>query len=324
MLKQILSKYIGQMLIIVTIIGAVLFAYSKWRDANEERRFKDLIGTQTKYEQLTKYTAKLESNYKSQDVLHEKAKKQWAEVSRSKDERIKLLSDATYLIGRHVEKQDGPDYYFQTKKGTRNYILNELRLQGKDSPAIGYVMIKNDGRTYKRNYKFEINVQNLQTIDEDTGRVKVYSKAFLIAKERSPLAKRVKGYKDWHNLAYPLDITGGVAYIDPTMSSTRSKFQWWAPHLNGGVSLGAFGDGSNLRPTFDISLSGYGKTKNDLDWKLLHLGANFNSEAKDVGLYIVPFSYRPFNKYITNTYIGPAISWDKDGRTFNLNINLGF
>ena len=324
MLKQILTKYIGQVLILVTIIGVVLFTYSKWRDANEERKYANLIGTQEKYEQLNKYTAKLESDYKSQKDLIKKASKDFAEYKRSSNERIKLLSDATYLIGKHVQKQNGPDYLYTTPKGTRNYLLNEIRIAGADSPAIGYILIKNDGRTYKRNYAFEIQVSSLQTIDEDTGRVKVISKAFLIPKENSLLAKRISGYKDWKDIKYPLEITGGVAYIDPTMSNTRSKFQWWAPHINGGISMGSFGNGDNLRPTLDVSLSGYGKTKNDLDWKLLHLGTNFNAKAKDVGLYIVPFSYRPFNKFITNTYIGPAISWDKDGKTFNLNVNLGF
>ncbi len=323
-LKQIFIKYIGQILILVSVVGIIMFAYSAWRDANEERRFAELIGTKTKYEQLTKYTAKLESNYQSQTALHDKAKKQWGEVSRKKNERIKVLSDATYLIGRHVEKQHGPDYYFETKRGTRNYLINEIRLQGKGSPAIGYILIKNDGRTYKRNYKFEINVQSLQTVDEKTGRIKVYSKAFLVAKEVSPLKKRVKGYDDWYNRPYPLEITGGVAYIDPTTPNTRSKFFLWAPHINGGSSVSVGRGEVSIRPSIDLSIAGYGKSKNDLDWKILHLGLDIDTNMKRPGVHIVPFSYRFWPSLLTNSYIGPGVGWAEDGMNYQLNLNLTF
>ena len=319
MLKQVLTKYIAQILILVTVVGAVLFAYDRWRDANEERRFTELIGTRTKYEQLTKYTAKLESDYRTQQDIAKQAEKRFREVVRRKDERIKLLSDATYLIGRHVTKQHGPDYYFETPRATRNYILNELRIQGDDSPAVGYILIKNDGRTYKRNYKFEVKLETLQTQDEETGHVKVYSKAYLVQKEPSLLAKRVKGYKDFYDVEYPLEITGGTALIDPTMPNMVSKLHWWSPHLNGGISL----SGTDYRASLDLSTSGYGKTKNDLKYKLLHFGIDFGS-GKDLGYHFTPFSYRPFDKYLTNTYIGPGVGWSSAGVNYFLNLNLTF
>jgi hypothetical protein len=287
--KKILAKYIGQMLIIVTVVGLAFWAYKAWRDANEERKFAELIGTKEKYEQLTAYTAKLESDYREQGDLHERARSEWKDVARTKDERIKLLSDATYLIGRHVEKQNGPDYYFETKRKTRNYVLNELRIQGEDSPPIGYIMIKHDGRTYKRNYKFEVVVKNLQTVDEETGHIKVYAKAFLVQKEASPLKKRVKDYKDWKDISYPLEITGGVAYVDPTMPNTRKKFHFWTPHVNGGFSAGSDIDGVFLRPTVDFSVAGWGRSRNDLDFKILHAGFDNDTKFKKPGIHIVPF-----------------------------------
>lgn len=323
-LKNIIERYVGQVLIIATISGALLFAYSLWRDSQEERKYAHLIGTQQKYEQLTKYTAKLESDYKSQEELHKKAQQEWAEVSRTKDERIKLLSDATYLIGKHVEKQNGPDYYFETKKRTKNYLLNEIRLQGKDSPAIGYIMIKHDGRTYKRNYKFEVQVKSLQTVDENTGKVRVVSKAFLIQKESSPLEKRTKDYDNWHNKPYPLDIVGGVAYIDPTQAPDRKKLLLWAPRINGGISLGTGVGGLFARPTLSFSTSGYGKSRNDLDWKFLHFGIDTDTSLNKPGVHFLPFSYRFWPALLTNTYIGPGVGFTEDGMNYQLNLNLGF
>lgn len=324
MIKDIMSKYFSQMLILITIVGLVLFGYSLWRNFQKERKYNELIGTKNKYEQLTKYTAKLESDYRTQKDLADEAKKRFAEVIREKNERIKLLSDATYLIGQHVEKQDGPDYYFQTPKATRNYVLNELRIQGQNSPSIGYVLIKNDGRTYKRNYKFEIEVQSLQTIDEKTGKIKVYSKAFLIQKEVSPLAKRVSGYDGWHNKPYPLEIIGGTALIDPTQPDVKNKFMWWAPRINGGTNLGIGSSGAFIRSTIDVSFSGYGKSRNDMKWKLLHIGLNSDTEFKKPGLHFIPASYRFYPSLLTNTYLGPGIGVTRDGTNYFLNVNISF
>jgi len=321
-LKRIFEKYIGQLLIILTVAGLVLFGYSYWRDQNEARKYAHLIGTKEKYKQLTKYTAKLESDYKAQKDLAEAAKKQWAEIERTKDERIKLLSDATYLIGRHVEKQNGPDYYFETKKRTRNYLLNELRISGENSPPIGYILIKHDGRTYKRNYKFEVVAKNLQTIDESTGKVKVYTKAYLIMKEVSPLAKRLESYKDWKDKPYELDVVGGTALIDPTMPDLQKKFFWWAPHVALGVGLGAGSGGAFFKPSLDFSFSGYGKTKNDLDWKFISLGLDVDSKFKNPGIHFTPFSYRFWPSFLTNTYLGPAIGFDIKGINGQVLINV--
>lgn len=317
--KKIFAKYIGQLLIMLTVMGGILLAYSKWRDSDDNRKFADLIGTKVKYEQLTKYTAKLESKYQNQKTLAKQAAERFKEVVRNKDERIKVLSDATYLIGKHVSKQNGPDYYFETKRATKNYLLNELRIQGEDSPAIGYILIKHDGKTYKRNYKFEINVETLQTQDEETGHVKVYSKAYLVQKEKSLLAKRVDGYKDWYNVKYPLKIVGGKALIDPTLPYAKSKMRWWAPHINGGINL----LGHDYRSSLDVSISGYGKTNNDLKYKLFHFGADIGRD-KEIGYHFIPFSYRLFDRYLTNTYIGPGVGWAASGVHYFLNINLTF
>jgi len=324
MIKKIFEKYIGQLLVMATVLGIGFFAYSAYRDATEKRKYADLIGTKEKYEQLTKYTAKLESDYQGQKDLHKRAKRDWAEVSRSKDERIKLLSDATYLIGKHVQKQDGPDYYFQTKRGTRNYVLNELRIAGEDSPPIGYILIKHDGRTYKRNYEFEIHVKNLQTIDEKTGRVKVYSKAYFIAKENGLAKKRRPDLKKWKDVPYPLPIVDGVAYIDPTRPDVRERFLLWAPHINGGFNVGANISGAFMRPAINFSTSGYGKSRNDLTWKFVHLGFDVDTDFAEPGLHLMPFSYRPFPSILTNTYIGPGMGWTKSGVNYFFNVNLSF
>lgn len=299
-------------------------AADMWAEYTDKTRlYRELLGQKDAYEQLSENLAKLEVQYKEEKELHERAKKEWAEVSKAKDERIKLLSDATYLISRHVEKQDGPDYSFRTKNGTKNYVLNELRISGQDSPPIGYILIKNDGRTYKRNYKFEIQVKNLQTIDEKTGRVKFYAKAFLVQKEVSPLKKRIKNYTDFTDVPYPLEITGGTVLYDPTVKNQLKNRYMWAPSLMGGVNFGNF-DQSPAKAALGVSLFGYGQHPEALQYKLLQIGVGLRSDGSDFDIHLVPISMRPLPKILKNTYIGPGIGKEGNSTVFFLNTSVGF
>lgn len=324
-LKQIVVRYVSQILLVLTLAGVGYFAYTLWADGKEkDRKYSELIGTKEKYEQLSKHAAKLETDYKNQKDLLERTKKEFSEVVREKDERIKLLSDATYLMGRHVNRQDGPDYYFETTGRTRNYVFNEVRIAGQDSPPIGFVMIKNDGRTYKGNYEFEIRVKTLQTVDEATGKVKVYSKAFLVAKEDGLAGKRRPDLKKWKGEEYPLEIVGGTALVDPTAPNQDKRFMWWAPRLVGGFDAGVAGSGFKLKPDLAFSFMGYGYSRRDLDWRFLQVGINAETDFSHFGVSFVPFAYRPFPSFLTNTYFGPGIGTDRNGIFFFVNTSLGF
>lgn len=325
-MKEVLQKYASQLLLLITLLGVGYFAYTQWKAHQDlQRQYTDLIGTKTAYEQLTKYTAKLESDYKSQKDLVAAADAKWREVVREKDERIEMLSDATYLIGKHVNKQNGPDYFFETKGHTRNYVYNEIRLSGEDSPPIGFVMIKNDGRTYKGNYAFEVKVETMTTRDEKTGQVKVFSKAFLVSKENGLAEKRRPDFKKWKDVEFPLEIVGGTATIDPTTPATEpEKLIPWAPHLNGGFNLGVDPEGYFMRSSLDLSVAGYGKSANDLSWKFLQLGLGTDSEFKNPDFHIIPFTYRPIPAILSNTYMGPGVGWNKNGVSYFINTSVTF
>lgn len=315
-IRAIIYSAVG---IIALYLGVQAADYIRGLQNENERLHAELIGTKTEFKKLNEYVAELSSEYKKQSDLHNQARKEWAEISRKKDERIKLLSDATYLIGRHTERQNGPDYYYETPKRTRNYVLNELRIQGSDSPPIGYILIKSDGRTYKRNYEFEIQVKNLQTVDERTGKIKVYAKAFLVPKETSPLAKRVDGYQDWKDVSYPLKIKDGVALIDPTvLNRTPPKMHWWSPRINGSFDFAS----KTISPGLGVSLSGYGVSRNDLTYKFFRLGGHYN-EQDGFEPTLTPAMWRPFSKVLPNTYIGPGVNFKNPGIGYFLGLQIG-
>lgn len=320
-LTQYNIKIVGMVFLAIVglYFGSKAASYILGLESTNGRLHTELTGQKESYKQLTEHTAQLESQYTEQARIAETAKRRFSEVIRAKDERIKTLSDATYLIGKHVTKQNGPDYYFETPRRTRNYVLNELRVAGKDSPPLGYILIKSDGRTYKRGYSYEFRVDQLQTVDEETGRIKVYSKAYLISKEKSPLAKRVDEYKNWKDIKYPLKITGGSVLVDPTIKNQlKPKFHWWAPHINANANFGSKYPVAGL----GVSLAGYGPTKNDLSYRLLQLGAQYGKETGLQGT-VIPVMWRPFPKVLSNTYIGPGATLTNNGLGYFLGIQVG-
>lgn len=324
MLSKIIADF-KNIVIAAFVIIVGLAAYRIYSDYKEkDRLYSDLIGLEEEYKQVNENVAKLKNAYQKQSELIERQQKEWSEISKEKDERIKLLSDATYLIGQHKGRQNGPDYYYETPKKTRNYVLNELRLDGPDSPAMGYILIKNDGRTYKRNYAFEVQIKNLQTVDKKIGKIKVYSKAFVVMKEKSPLVKRIDGYKNWEDVPYPLKIVDGVVYVDPTIpDNNKPRFFLWNPKF--GVSINGIVNKEHgyVLPALDVSLMSYGESKNDSKYKFVNIGASIGTENEEFDIHLKPILWRPFNLF-SNTYIGPGIGYGINGTRFLLGVSVEF
>lgn len=298
--------------VIVFLVLLLLAGHKIYQDYQTNQRLhQDLIGQNEAYKQLSNKHAQLGTKYRSQEELLQNADERWSEVVKNKNERIKLLSDATFLIGQHYLKTQGPDYYFETKRRTRNYVFNEVRLAGKDSPPIGFVMIKNDGRTYKGTYPFEIKVENLQTIDESTGKIRVFAKAFLIVKKNGLARKRRLDLKKWKNIPYPLKITGGEIVVDPTIRNpSPPRFFLWNPKLDLSVGVGVDSGGARLLPGFDVSLMSYGVSKNDSKFKFFGIGINLGAKSEDLDINIKPIYWRPFNLF-SNTYLWPGLGLSK-------------
>lgn len=307
----------------IAVLAAIYFgdravSYIKGVLGENARLHTELIGQQEKYKQLSEYAAKLEIKYADQKQLEDELNKKFAAERDQLEGRIKILSNATFLIREKARDSGQSDLVYQG--GTIKYIVNEIRFN--DGPPVGYVLIFDDGRVVSKIYNHQIQLNTAIARDEDSGRYSIVSKADFILKSPSINAN---GEKVWYNIPFPLKIVGGSAIVDPTEKNQLfPRFQWWAPHLNGGFSGGAGGSGAFLRPTVDLSLSGFGITKNDLDWKFLHIGFDVDTGLQDPGFHITPFSYRFWPSVLSNTFVGPAIGWSKSGLNGQLNLNLTF
>jgi hypothetical protein len=314
------KKYItyGIALIALIYFGDRAISYVKGMMGENKRLHTELIGQTEKYQQLSEHAAKLENQYVDQEKLKAELEKNFAKEKDALNGRIKVLSNATFLIRESARNSGKSDLSYQGE--TLRYVVNEIRFA--DGPPIGYVLIFDDGRVVSKIYNHTIDVKTAIARDEDSGKYSIVSKADYTLKSPSI---NVNGEKVWTNKPFPLKIVGGTAMIDPTEKNQLTPhLQLWAPHLNGGVSATAGIGGAQVRPSFDFSVAGYGATRNDLDWKFLHLGFDIDSNLEDLGTHILPFSYRFWPTVLTNSYVGPGIGWTKAGVNGQLNLNLTF
>jgi len=98
----------------VLIFIAFLFLGQKFLDLHQEnkRLHEELIGKTQKYEQLGEYAAKLEIKYKNQDALLKELNNKWDKQREELEGRIKVLSDATFLIKEKARETDNSDVVF--------------------------------------------------------------------------------------------------------------------------------------------------------------------------------------------------------------------
>lgn len=297
-------------LVILIVAGSQGLKYINELKAERTRLFTELVGQKQAYEQLSAKAAKLEVDYQNQVDLRAAAEKRFANEKAALEEHIKVLADATFLIKEKAREENNSDVVFNGPNS--QFVLNEVKFN--DGPAVGYVLIFKDGRVVSKMYNHEIKINTVVSKDETSGRYSVISKADYILKSPS---LNPNG-KSWTNQPYALNIVGGTALIDPTEPLIYKKyFQWWNPKLN----LNANIDPNGIYPGAGVSLMGYGRTKDDLDFKFGQLGF----EIADKSLYptFTPILWRPFDSFIDNTYVGPGVSLSPTGIRYFLGIQVG-
>lgn len=333
--KEYLAKYFTNLVSVITLFGGVVFIYNYYQDKEREKaerllleeRYGKLIGQRDESQALG-YATQLATAYKEQAELAKEAKEAWQQLAKEREERIKSMSTTIVTVDPKAEEQPKSDYNFETPDKTNGYTLNELRIDGKDSPPIGYVMIKKDGSVAKRNYQFELHIENIELKDDLTGKIRVVSRAFLVPLEDGLADKRRPDFKKWKGEKYPLNVTGGEIVVDPKdpMNPNVSEKGLVSFPMNINVGLGLFSGKdaaeSNMKGMADTNLFGWGYNKRDLDWKILHLGVNYNDDG-GVGFHVMPFSYRVLPGILTNTYIGPGYHIDSKKSGFLIGVNAG-
>lgn len=300
------------------VLASVLFAINYVRELRSQnaRLHQDLLGKTTEFQKLSDHAAKLALKYKSQADLEARLSADFAKERGALEGRIKVLSDATFLIKEVARTTQNPDATFDGAG-----VLSEVRF-ANGGPPVGYVFIAADGRVTSKIYKHEFLVKQAISRDESTGKYTIITKADYVLKSPS---LNSNGETNWFNRPFSLKISGGTAEIDPTERNLLApRFQLWAPHVNGALIFGVDAGGAAAKFGLNFSVAGYGKTPNDLDWKFLHLGVDFDSRLQSIGAHVVPFTYRFWPQVLSNTYIGPGLGWSNRGLSLQSHLGITF
>lgn len=314
-----IKTFLSIVLILATLfLGYKGYSYISSLKSDNSRLHSELVSKTTDYEQLSKYVAKLEITYSDYKELEARLKGQFDKERAVLEGRIKVLSNATFMIREAAKHSKSSDITYSGD--SVKYVVNELSYE--DGPPIGYILIFDNGEVVTKLYNHEFKVYNAISRNEDTGIYTVLAKATYVLK--SPSLKASKD-NNWFNKEFELPITGGSAVIDPTeKNQSHPHLHLWAPHINGGLAASLGGGGVELRPLIDLSLAGYGPTKNDLDWKFLSLGIDTDSKFLYPGAHLYPVSYRFFPSLLTNTYLSVGVGWNSLGSNFQGALSLGF
>lgn len=305
--------------LIVLSVGLAIALFHVWSfykdKVNAEERvskYEDLIGSVEEYEQLTKHLAQLKTDYASQKSLLKKLEKEWKQENEKLKDKIKALADVS-LEGSSDEEVIETDKLYREV----SFCCDE-EVNGGRGPAVGKVEFElQSDNTYRATSKLldhEIRIKAAVTKDHQTGKVSILTKGYWI---------QLEGAENdfWKGMPYPLTITGGSVTIDPTqpIESRKPSFMF-APHINLGLYGGVANEDLNYGARLGVSLWGYGKTENDLDFKLGQLGINVSRGYLDFN--VSPVSYRIGNHFplVEDVYITPGVGMGSVGWNYFLSL----
>jgi hypothetical protein len=218
-----IKTYFIHMMSLFTLVAVLVFGYKfhvmSEKLENEQaiatQRYNELINTQTQYVQLTKQVAQLSTVYQDQKALKNQLDSIWKAVKLSKTEQVNSTQTTSVNLAKIKTNQSKSDFVFLAPKGENTgYTLNELRIAGKDSPALGSILVNDNGSVEKTNYNLTFKLESVQITDEKTGKVRVISQAYLVPQENG-LADTQPELKKWAGVEYPLPVTGGQIEVDP-------------------------------------------------------------------------------------------------------------
>jgi len=299
------QKNLNIALILVVVVLAFLYNRSL---KDNKVLFKNLVGKTEQAKKLTKEVLLLENRYVSQEELQKKAKVEFNSVMKLLNSTIKELTQINLAIKEKATKQSKSTIIVEGEDG---FSANEVSF--KDGPPVGYVLNYNDGEVISKLYDFELILDSITTKDEKSGRYKIATKANYVLKSLSLANQK------WLNKKYPLNVSNGVSYIDPTERiKSRNRLYLLNPKFNIGINL----VDKDIVPTLGVSVASYGPSKEESRLKILNFSA-FLRQDDSLGLLIHPVLFRLAPKTFPNTFVGPSLHFDNSSVNFSLGVQVG-
>jgi len=224
---------------------------------------------------------------------------------------------------RKLRTESSHEYKAGTNDPNEQYFIDIMYpvkdKEGKVEKEIPYAWAifypnKPDAEKWKYGiYKLDYNIRTIQTEQKD-GHTNTYTEVWFENNQR-------KASRDYR---VPVKIESSEFKQEDIK---EQSFYWWTPHLSLNLDAALKTDASSaVGGGISFSTSGYGRTENDLSWKLIDIGLSTN--GSETWAKFTPFSYNigEHIPLISNTFIGPFVGYEfNDGSTiYGLGLSIPF
>ncbi len=245
-------------------------------------------------------------------LLEEKLKsinKAITELIQSRGQEVNDVGSTVATLDQSFNERDS--LYFHDSDSSKDYdevlIVNE-EVKSKDGIPlpVGWAMyspnIEGDEKWTVGTYPLKFHESIV--IAEDGERTDVYVEAWI----ENDIFKNTKGKK------FPITV-------ENVEWTKRYPSNSWSYNIRPSINMGF---STRVYSSLSFSFFSYGKSKRDMDWRILGLG--FGKYQDDLTMQLLTAEYNLGNKipYIENLFVGPHYIFGKETSTFGLNFGVPF
>ena len=303
----------------VALIACVIFVFVKWGD------IKNVFNhPEPKPPQITKiddnaWRIAFEANKKHLEELEQALKDRDSkilEITKQRNEKIDEIGIIQAKLDQTVKLHQGSDHVYLKGKVTDHHFIKIYKkaADGTEFPiawAMFYPNQPDPNKLWKTGtYPIELKANVIETEDKDG----TYNRYVELNAENNQMAE-TKGN------SYPIKLTD-VKWAKNELKTKR--FSLFNPRLG----LGAVFTNDYFAPSLDLSLSSYGRTDVDMDWRFLTLGvgATNSDSGTDFAFSFTPIQWNFGNAVplVRNAFIGPTIGWHDGNTSFGVGVSIPF
>lgn len=332
-LGELNSKYLGfkvrDAFYGVIIVGLVFFGWRAYKDLGD-----NVQSVHIAYKQLTETLARAQNDLVSKKDLQEFASQTNMDMNKIKSDlqdlnaHLVAVGQTVASIDGRIESNQSPDHEEPHTPPTQPTTCTTCDLFGYTTKRVATDIMLGDmpfGEVW-----FDASNEKPFTTKYDAIDVKVST---VIGEQDDSTHDGIMVFYHTISTVNKTDPNlAGKEFVLKTTSSEykqllekSTQFYWWAPHLDLAIdntltlqSDTFFNPGASL----GLSIMGYGRTKNDLDWKFIRVGIGANVE-KNFYLTLQPVEYNigKFIPLLSDLWVGIGASYDFSN-TWGLSLSI--
>lgn len=238
----------------------------------------------------------------------EQLDKRILEVANARNQDIVEIGNMVASLRQDMSEQIG-SYYKDKNDPSKDYVETVIKKKMPDNSElpVGWAMyspnIEGDEKWTTGTYPMKVHTK--VAIGENEDRSDAYVESYIT----SDVFNADKGKK------FPLTVDT----VEWVKAPPKEKTWMYNPR----ISLG-FGVASDVFGSLEVSFFSYGRSKGDMDWRFLGIGAGVSDDNEY--LYVVPASYNIGNHIplVDNIFVSPFVGIDEDSATWGIQLQIPF